>query len=94
MKKLIPLFILALCLTGCAGKIQVENPDTLSAAVLSLGDSVTAKQRQVTVSNGSAAKTQNISSNVDMYYAVTPTADAAQRIFLGTESSGTIRFFL
>ena len=43
MKKLIPLFILALCLTGCAGKIQVENPDTLSAAVLSLGDSVTAK---------------------------------------------------
>ena len=39
------------------------------------GDSVTAKQRQVTVSNGSAAKTQNISSNVDMYYAVTPTAD-------------------
>lgn len=39
------------------------------------GDSVTAKQGQVTVSDGSAAKTQNISSNVDMYYAVTPTAD-------------------
>ena len=37
------------------------------------GDSVTAKQGQVTVSDGSAAKTQNISSNVDMYYAVTPT---------------------
>lgn len=39
------------------------------------GDSVTAKQGQVTVSDGSAAKPQNISSNVDMYYAVTPTAD-------------------
>lgn len=39
------------------------------------GDSVTAKQGQVTVSDGSAAKTQNISSNVDMYYAVTPTAE-------------------
>lgn len=39
------------------------------------GDSVTAKQGQVTVSDASAAKTQNISSNVDMYYAVTPTAD-------------------
>ncbi|MDY5595726.1 MAG: vWA domain-containing protein [Oscillospiraceae bacterium] len=39
------------------------------------GDSVTAKQGQVTVSDGSTAKTQNISSNVDMYYAVTPTAD-------------------
>lgn len=39
------------------------------------GDSVTAKQGKVTVSDGSAAKTQNISSNVDMYYAVTPTAD-------------------
>lgn len=43
MKKLIPLFIFALCLTGCAGKIHVENPDTLTAAVISSGDSVTAK---------------------------------------------------
>ena len=43
MKKLIPLFVLALCLTGCAGKNQVENPDTLTAAVISSGDSVTAK---------------------------------------------------
>ena len=41
MKKLIPLFFAVLCLTACV-KGQVENPDILSAAVLSAADSVTA----------------------------------------------------
>lgn len=43
MKKLIPLFILALCLAGCGETVKVENPDTLKAAVISAADSVTAK---------------------------------------------------
>lgn len=42
MKKLIPLFLAALCLTACKG-VQVKNPDMLKAAVLSDADSVTAK---------------------------------------------------
>jgi hypothetical protein len=43
MKKLIPLFVIALCLTGCAGKITVDNPDVLTAAVISADGSVSAK---------------------------------------------------
>ena len=42
MKKLIPIFLAVLCLTAC-GNEQVKNPDTLSTAVISSSDSVTAK---------------------------------------------------
>ena len=42
MKKLIPIFLAVFCLTAC-GNEQVKNPDTLSTAVISSSDSVTAK---------------------------------------------------
>jgi hypothetical protein len=44
MKKLIPLFVLAtMCISGCAGNIQVSNPDTFKSAVIASDDSITAK---------------------------------------------------
>ena len=45
IKKFIPLFFLILCLTSCAkiNEIQVENPDTLTAAVLCAGGSASAE---------------------------------------------------
>ncbi len=42
MKKIIPLFFLALCLTSCGAKTEIENPDVLRAAVLGAADSVSA----------------------------------------------------
>ncbi len=55
MKKLIPLLLLALCFTGCAKKGQVENPDILTAAVLSSGDSITAKNTYNLLNESTAA---------------------------------------
>lgn len=44
MKKIIPLLLCVLCLTACGrAQVKVNNPDTLTAVVLSEPDSVTAK---------------------------------------------------
>ncbi len=41
MKRLIPFLFLILILTACADTSGVENPDRLSAAVMTASDSVT-----------------------------------------------------
>lgn len=53
MKRLIPLLLLALCLAGC-GTITRE-PDPLTAAVLSAGDSITAKNAYNSLCNSSVS---------------------------------------
>ena len=57
IKKLMPLFLSVLCLTSCANinGIKVENPDTLTAAVLYANGSKTAQNAYDTLKKSTAA---------------------------------------
>lgn len=54
MKRLIPILFFALVLSSC-GKYEVKNPDMLTAAVMSYGDSVSAKNTYNTLNESTIA---------------------------------------
>lgn len=76
MKKLIPLLLAALCLTSCAEQKEIENPDTLRAAVIGSSDSVSARNAYSLLGESTAA-----ALTVDMVDMSDPSALSEYDIF-------------